>query len=260
MSADRDDAWTFVRAAGPVVATAIHAGHQVRPEVAAELALDTDARRREEDPFTDRWVSVAPNQVVVHRSRFELDLNRPRDQAVYQRPEDAWGLELWRRPPPPGLVQRSLALYDRFYAHLESLFTDLGARYDRFLVLDLHSYNHRREGPDRTADPAANPDVNVGTGAHPTDGRWRPLVERFMTALGRQTVAGQRLDVRENVRFKGGELSHWSCRNFAASACVLALEMKKTFMDEWTGEGDPARIAAIGAALAAALPEALEAL
>jgi hypothetical protein len=34
--------------------------------------------------------------MITHRSRFEVDLNRPRREAVYRIPEDAWGLDIWR--------------------------------------------------------------------------------------------------------------------------------------------------------------------
>ncbi len=37
---------------GPIVATAIHNGHDVRPEVRELLAISEEDRLREEDPFT----------------------------------------------------------------------------------------------------------------------------------------------------------------------------------------------------------------
>ena len=63
---------------------------------------------------------------------------------------------------------------------------------------------------------------------------------------------GGHLDVRENVRFKGGYMSRWINERYAGRGCALAIEMKKIFMDEWTGEVDEAVIAAIGDALATA--------
>jgi hypothetical protein len=41
---------------------------------------------------------------------------------------------------------------------------------------------------------------------------------------------------------------------------VLAIEFKKFFMDEWTGQPDVDAVAAIGKALATTTPGALEAL
>src|SRR5688572_22428490 len=102
----------------PIVSTAIHAGHDVRPEVAGRLALDDATLRREEDPFTDRVAAAAGRPVVVHRSRFEVDLNRPRESAVYTTPDTAWGLEVWREPLTDEQIERSQAIHDRFYADL----------------------------------------------------------------------------------------------------------------------------------------------
>jgi N-formylglutamate deformylase len=237
---------------GPLVAVAIHDGHEVRPEVAALLALSGTERLREEDPFTRYWVDVASTRVVVHRSRFEVDLNRPRAAAVYQVPADAWGLEVWRAPPPRPLVERSLAQYDTFYAALERLLAGKIRRHGRCVVYDLHSYNHRREGPAaQPADPAANPQINVGTGSMDR-ALWAPVVERFLADLRASPVLGEPLDVRENVKFKGGALAAFVHRTFPETACALAIEVKKFFMDEWTGEPDLATIEAVRAALASA--------
>jgi len=251
--------WTLDRGNGPIVATAIHDGHDVRAEVAHHLALDEAARLREEDPFTGRWTVIAPTRVVATRSRFEVDLNRPRETAVYRTPEEAWGLEVWNGSLPEAIVERSLEDYDAFYAELERLYTELARRHQRFLVLDLHSYNHRREGPaGPPADPAGNPQVNIGTGTMSDRSRWARLIERFIDDLTSFDFPGGRLDVRENVKFRGGACAAWTHRSFPDSACVLSIEVKKFFMDEWTGEADERQLNAIGEALASTLPGALE--
>jgi cardiolipin synthase A/B len=46
------------------------------------------------DPFTAQLARVAPTRLIALRSRFEVDLNRPRERAVYRGPADAWGLEV----------------------------------------------------------------------------------------------------------------------------------------------------------------------
>jgi N-formylglutamate deformylase len=244
----------------PLVAAAIHHGHAVRPEVAERLALDELERLREEDPFTGEWTMVAETRIVAFRSRFEVDLNRPRDQAVYREPEDAWGLQVWKEPLPAGILARSLALYDAFYDELERVFLELTQRFGRFVVLDLHSYNHRRNGPDGpAADPEANPEVNVGTGTMDRD-RWAHIVSRFMADLGAVEFLGRRLDVRENVRFKGGQLARWTHETYPESGCALAIEFKKFFMDEWSGRPDRVQLDAIRQALQSTIPGVLDAL
>jgi hypothetical protein len=63
-----------------------------------------------------------------------------------------------------------------------------------------------------------------------------------------------------NVRFRGGELSRWVNARYCDRGCALAIEFKKTFMDEWTGTVDDARLGRLAAAVAATLPGLVEAL
>ena len=161
-----DAGWTIATDSGdPIIATAIHAGHDLRSDFARWTALDDGVRLREEDPFTDRWLPISSNQIGVRTSRFEVDVNRPRDGAVYLDSDAAWSLDLWTSPLPDGVVQGSLSNYDAFYRDLATVCDEVAANHPRFVVIDLHSYNHRRGGPDAPVDdPALNPEVNVGTG------------------------------------------------------------------------------------------------
>ncbi len=244
----------------PIVAAAVHAGHDLRPEVAERIALSDRERRYEEDPYTDGWTSLAPSTAVANRSRFEVDLNRPRRTAVYREPEHAWGLRVWKEPPPNELVERSLTIYDRFYQQVEDVLQRAERAHGRFVVYDLHSYNHRRGGPDASpADPASNPDVNLGTGSLDR-GRWGSVADRFLEALRDHEAGGRPLDVRENVRFRGGHFPTWVNHRFPSSGCALAIEVKKIYMDEHTGELDEARWREIGGALAATVEPVLKAL
>jgi N-formylglutamate deformylase len=251
----------LVEGEGPLVATAIHDGHAARPEIEALFAIDEATRLREEDPFTGPIAAaLAPTTLIATRSRFEVDLNRPRQDAVYRTREAAFGLEVWHRPPSEDVVERSLAVYDAFYAGLERVLRERERRHGRFVVLDIHSYNHRRDGAGgAAADPAKNPEVNVGTGTLDR-ARWGDLVERFVADLRRGDAALGTLDVRENVKFRGGEMSKWIHRTFPGTGCALAVELKKTFMDEWTGALDEARHAGLARALAATVPGLLASL
>ncbi|MCI0331703.1 MAG: N-formylglutamate amidohydrolase [Planctomycetes bacterium] len=234
---------------GPLVACAVHDGHDVRPDVAEYLRLTDAERLYEEDPYTSAWTSIASTRIVVRRSRFELDLNRPREKAVYIVPADAWGMDVWKCSPPQEMVERSLRAYDDFYAQLRQLLEQLVARHGRVVVFDLHSYNHIRDGRGGpTSDAASNPEINLGTGSMPR-GRWAPIVERWLAEMRGYDYFGRRLDVRENVKFFGGHLPGWIHQNFPETVCALAIEVKKFFMDEWTGELDARQHAALHAAL-----------
>ncbi|CAN5231075.1 N-formylglutamate amidohydrolase [soil metagenome] len=256
---NQDDSDPWFRLAvgpGPVAAAAIHAGHAVRPPVAARLALDESQRLREEDPFTDQWTSVAPTRIVGCRSRFEIDLNRPREGAIYRTPDEAWGLGVWRGEFDEQTAARSLEIYDAFYRAVAGLFDDLAARCGHFVVLDLHSYNHRRDGPGAPeADPDQNPEVNIGTSTADTS-RWAATIDAFEESLRQADFDGQghHLDVRRNIRFTGGHFARWTHARYGSRALVLAVEFKKFFMDEWSGQEDRDRVEGIRRALAGTVP------
>ena len=252
--------WQSTAGNAPLVAAAIHDGHQLRAEVAEIMALTDAEQLREEDPFTGLWTTVATHQLVGTRSRFEVDLNRPREKAVYLQPEDAWGLQVWRDTPSTALINQSLANYDAFYAEAHRLFTELTHEFGHFVVFDLHTYNHRRDGADgAVADPAANPEVNIGTGTMPHD-RWRPIVDGFMNNLRYFDFLGRQLDVRENIKFRGGQFARWIHENFPDAGCVLSIEFKKFFMDEWSGVPDEIQLEAIQHALESTVAGVLQAL
>lgn len=255
-----DRIWRLQVGGSPLIATAVHDGHEVRDEVARHLALSDSERLREEDPFTGQWTQVAPTRVVGTRSRFEVDLNRPRDKAVYRTPEDAWGLTVWNDDPPEDLFERSLAQYDAFYDAMRALFDQMARRHGRFIVFDLHSYNHRRQGPEGpAADQDGNPQVNIGTGTMNRD-CWGPIVDTLIQKLGSFDFPGGKLDVRENVKFFGGAWPRWIHENFPDTGVAIAIEFKKFFMDEWTGNPDEVNINAIGDALRFTTPAVLDAL
>jgi N-formylglutamate amidohydrolase len=219
--------------------------------VADRIVVDDDTRRREEDPHTDRLIPRQAGSVVVHRSRFEVDLNRPRESAVYETPDDAWGLTVWREPLQRREVEQSIDEYDDFYRRMAVVLDEAAGR-GHFVLLDLHSYNHRRQGPLQPPDDLANnPVVNVGTRWVDQD-RWGETAAVVMDELRSHTLGGVPLDVRENVKFKGGNLTRWVNERYAGRGFALALEFKKVFMDEWTGEVDTAQLEALGSALEAA--------
>ena len=254
------DVFQLYMGEGPLAAAAIHSGHDVRPEVASLLSISEQQRRREEDPYTDALIEWAPTRLIGRRSRYEVDLNRSRDQAVYLNPEQCWGADVWRKPPDSSCVERSLELHDAFYSTARSVLTHLVEKHGLVVVLDVHSYNHRRDGADAPpADTKTHPEVNVGTGTLDRDW-WAPVVDRFMSALRQYNYQGRSLDVRENVKFRGGNFCRWIHETFPGSVCSLAVEFKKFFMDEWTGEADRRQLTELQAALKSTWPQLLEAL
>lgn len=234
-----------------VIATAIHSGHALRLDVAELMKLPEADRLREEDPFTNRWVGVAENRIVVDRSRFEVDLNRPRERAVYRVPGDSWGLDVWHSTPTDDVVAESLNIYDRFYDELGRLCDEVVEAHGHVVVLDVHSYNHRRGGPSAPIDdPTLNPVINLGTESITES--WGPVVDAFAHTMSGVPLDNNVLDVRYNIRFKGGHMPRWINRRYQERGCAIAIEVKKVYMDEWTGQLDEAMAHGVGASLEAA--------
>jgi len=107
------------------------------------------------------------------------------------------------------------------------------------------------------ADLDGNPEINIGTGTMRRD-QWASLVDRFIEDLRGFDFLGRRLDVRENVKFYGGRLPQYIHEHFPKSGCALAVEIKKFFMDEWSGTVDGTQLKEIREALRGTIPGILD--
>ena len=237
----------------PVVATAIHNGHQLSDDFARTIGVGEPTRLREEDPFTDFFTFVASNRVVGRYSRFMVDLNRPWRGAVYRKPEDAWGLPVRTEPVNRTMQAEARQMYDAFYRRTRLMIDELLRVHPRVFVFDLHSYNHRRGGPGaQPDDPQQNPEIILGTSNMPE--AWRPLVQRVQADLLAFDFDGRSLDARVDVKFTGGHFSQWLHATYRGRVGCIALEFKKIFMDEWSGELDRPVRAQLREALAGTVP------
>ncbi len=123
---------------------------------------------------------------------------------------------------------------------------EIARDHERFVLLDVHSYNHRRDGPDGAASAQDKaPDINIGTFSMPRE-EWAFLLDPLIEAMRGFDFNGRRLDVRENIAFQGkGEQTRFVHDRYPGKACAIAIEFKKFFMDEWSGEPDPAELDAM---------------
>ncbi len=219
----------------PIVCTAIHNGHLMSTVFKENLGISEADQLREEDPFTGYFTLISNNRIIGRFSRFEVDLNRSPEKAIYQNPEDAWGLPVRSKPLPDDVIESALHKYNLFYSRTKLFFEEMRSTFGKFFVFDIHSYNHRRNGPLAPPDdPDMNPDIILGTNNMSEE--WFPLIEILRENLSQEDFFGRKLDVRTNVKFSGGNFSRWIHRSFPDSACCVAIEFKKIFMDEWTGE------------------------
>ena len=137
----------------PYVCGAVHDGHQFRKEL-WENCIHTEYERWfEEDPCTKEFVKTQPIVIAGCDSRFEYDLNRDPDNAVF---DEAWGKQLWKEPLSPSEKKQSLEKHTAFYSVVYALISKLEEKFGTIVVYDMHSYNWRRW--DREV-----PVINLGT-------------------------------------------------------------------------------------------------
>lgn len=242
----------------PIIAAAIHDGHKIRNDLNDYIFIDDKGRLREEDPYTGKWITISPNNILIEDSRFETDLNRPREKAVYLKPEDSWGLKVWKEELPEKLYKDSLKKYDSFYSELKIFLDKLTETNAHIVIYDLHSYNYKRNGPNEPPEEdSLNPELNLGTGTLNRE-MWGNVIDRFMEDMKSFNFLGRNLDVRENIKFKGGYFPKWVHQNYPDNVCCLSIEFRKFFMDEWSGKPNEANISEIKKVLSSSTEGVLE--
>ncbi|WP_114491331.1 N-formylglutamate amidohydrolase [Candidatus Ulvibacter alkanivorans] len=206
----------------PYVCGAVHDGHQFRKEL-WENCLHTEYERWfEEDPCTKEFVKTHPIVIAGCDSRFEYDLNRDPDNAIY---DDAWGKKLWKEPLGPRHRKQSLAKHAAFYSVVRALMQKLEEKFTAVVVYDMHSYNWRRW--EREV-----PVINLGTTNIDNDrfgnaiASWRDSLAELHLPNAIETTAGI------NDTFQGnGYFLKYITQNFQ-NTLVLATEVKKIYCDE----------------------------
>ncbi|MFC6102011.1 N-formylglutamate amidohydrolase [Olivibacter domesticus] len=236
----------------PIIATAIHDGHFIPKEFLDNMSLEEHERSHEEDPYTGFMADLPVNTVIAENSRFLADLNRPRNKCIYKTPDDAWGLTVWKQPLSTQKEQQLLDYYDTFYTKIKQLLENIINQHGCLLVLDIHTYNYRRQNPQEKASKQQNPEINIGTKNNLPHAR--ALIDTFIDFLSQSKIYGHRPDVRENIKFQGGEFSKWIANYYGQYGCVLSIEFKKTFMDEWTGRANIKHLMDIQATLKDSIP------
>ena len=229
----------------PALVVAIHAGHNVREELLPLMQISEKDRLFEEDPATDQMIQGNANTIWGLDSRAEYDLNRPADKALPLKPEQFWGVQVYRVSPAPDMIHRSTEKYEAFYRFAGSCIRVLLERFGYCVVYDIHSYNISRQVEKGIKNP---PLFNLGT-ALLDRSRWGGRIDAWLHLLGRIEIPGIHTTVEENRVFSGaGEL----CRRLTRwdpHILVLPTEIAKVYMDERDGILQDPLIDALGIGL-----------
>ncbi len=228
---------------------AVHDGHQFRRELWNNCLHTEYDRWFEEDPETKEMVKSHPIVIAGMDSRFEYDLNRAPDNAIYT---DAWGKKLWREPLSDEMKAKSLEKHENFYEVVHALIHKLEELFGVCVVYDMHSYNWRRW--DREV-----PTWNLGTSN--VDAKrfgkeiesWRAVLEKMKLPNGIVSTS------KINDTFQGnGHFLKYITTHFK-NTLVLATEAKKIYCDELNQILFPEVVASIEETLRADLKNHAEA-
>ncbi len=209
----------------PYICGAVHDGNQFRRSL-WENCLHSDYERwYEEDPCTKEMVRSHPVVIAGCDSRFEYDLNRGPEGAIY---EDAWGKKLWKEPLSQAEKDHSLRKHTAFYEVTHALVTKIEGKYGRAIVFDMHSYNWKRW--DREV-----PVWNLGTTNIDND-RFGGIVESWRKKLSGMDLPnglGSAAGINDTFYGKGYFLK-FITQHFQ-NTLVLATEIAKIYCDENSG-------------------------
>jgi len=209
----------------PYICAAVHEGHQFRKSLWENCLHSEYERWYEEDPCTKQMVSKHPIVIAGRDSRFEYDLNRDPEEAIY---EDAWGKKLWKTSLSDKEKKLSLEKHAAFYYVVHVLLQQLEKIHGSIIVFDMHSFNRKRW--DRPI-----PTWNLGT-SNIDNARFGTLVESWRNKLGSMKLPyGIESSSEINDTFQGnGYFLKYITENFT-NTLVLATEIAKVYCDEETG-------------------------
>ena len=204
------------------VCAAVHNGHQFRKELWSNCIHTQYERWYEEDPATKTMILSHTIVIAGIDSRFEFDLNRPPEYAIY---DDAWRKKLWRSSLSKKTKQNSLSKHHNFYKVVYALIQKIESLFEVAIVYDMHSYNWKRW--DREV-----PTWNLGT-SNVDENRfgediesWRKILE--ITPFNNGIVSTSKI----NDTFQGnGYFLKYITQNFK-NTLVLATEVAKIYCDE----------------------------
>lgn len=230
-----DAATVHYTAPSPIIGTAVHAHHAIRPDIAPKLALGAAGRYYEEDPETHRFTGRCLHQVMPNQSRYEFDINRPPDTTVYSKPSLAWGQRVWKEPLSQYEKEFSLEKWYEYHTFLDCAVEDAIGRFGFAVLFDFHSYNYQRTGPtDWRHDE--KPVINIGTRHLDLDDRGLAVKDWFVDQVKQHTVLGEACMVQENGVFYGGYVNRRLSHLYGPKVITLSVEYKKVYMNEKEGE------------------------
>ncbi|MBP7563514.1 MAG: N-formylglutamate amidohydrolase [Candidatus Cloacimonetes bacterium] len=219
-----------VSSSTPILAVALHGGHQLRDEIKKIIGLSNNVLLHEEDPFTDYIASAFDSRIIQNTSRFEYDINRSPQSAVYKIPSDCWNLPIYPNQIKESISEQSQQKYSVFYKQIDEMLNNLLNKFSKIFIWDIHSFNNRgRPDINSINDNNSVPDICLGTSNSHSD--FYPLFKEIAENLRTIDFFGKNLSVDFNNPFPGGYFARYLHHHFAERVAVFSIEFnKRVFM------------------------------
>ncbi len=232
----------------PYVCGAVHDGRQFRKDLWDNCLHSEYDRWYEEDPETKNMVISHPILISGCDSRFEYDLNRDPENAVF---DTAWGKQLWKNPLPEAEKAKSLQKHANFYKVVKALISKIEEKFGVCVVYDMHSYNWQRW--DREV-----PTWNLGT-SNIDNNRFGEQVESWRQMLASIELPNNiKQTAKVNDTFQGNGYFLKFITNTFENTLVLATEIAKVYCDEYKQVIYPEVVAAVEQQLKTLIPKHAE--
>ncbi len=229
----------------PYICAAVHDGNQFRKELWSKCLHTAYERWFEEDPCTKEMVQSHPIVLAGRDSRFEYDLNRSPEAAIY---EDAWGKKLWKEPLTASEKEKSLQKHTNFYKIVHALVKKTESKFGTIVAYDMHSYNWKRWKREVPVFNIGAEKIDVNRFADDVE-LWRKSLQEIQLPNNIKTTA------KINDVFKGnGYFLKYITQNFN-NTLVLATEVSKIYGNELEGIIYPEVVNSIKNALQSKLKE-----
>jgi len=226
------------------VCGAVHDGHQFRKELWDNCLHSEYDRWYEEDPETKQMIRTHPIVIAGCDSRFEYDLNRFPEDAVF---DLAWGKQLWREPLTKSQKNHSLLKHENFYKVIHALISKLEEKYGFCIVYDVHSYNWQRWNREV-------PTWNLGT-SNIDNIKYGEQIESWRASLENMKLPNNITSTSKiNDTFYGNGYFLRFITNTFKNTLVLATEIAKVYCDETKQIIYPEVVAAVQKELLLRLP------
>lgn len=201
---------------------AVHDGHQFRKELWNNCIHTAYERWYEEDPATKEMIQSQPIVIAGIDSRFEYDLNRSPETAIYA---DAWDKQLWHSPLSKIEKKKSLAKHQNFYRVTHALIHKLEELFGVCVVYDMHSYNWKRWNREVPTWNIGTSNIDMLKFGNDVE-FWRKILEKTPFPGGIKSTS------KINDTFQGnGFFLKYITLNFK-NTLVLATEIAKIYCDE----------------------------